>query len=404
MRQRCFLTLFTAAVAAAEPGLIRQIDVSQVEFAGLSPDRIQFALRPRMVMSQSASIREIHFSETYLGSIPVYVPPILENIEVRASETIERRLVVTIYFRDLQSLEELRRIIEDGRAVAKGKAVAEVGLNFLQSLVLWSRSALAPVTFSQEIPVAFPGGAFTRLGALGLLRTAEAAASVVDAGREHLGLTPANPYADSVLQAVARFQVEDKTGARQTIEVRGNALRTGDRGLITVRELAVPWEYDADLTMAIATGRVKVVKDSFDLSAGPLSSRQGEIRMVRQAKPAVEYTKMRHPAAGNKAIRVAPRASGSNLVYWELQTARPSMLKFDVTSSTWDRVAVFRGTELIYLRARRDGNRIVLDDPIDSRAKGSPLIAAGGVIGILQDERSALPASSVLEMLELSAK
>jgi hypothetical protein len=403
MRQRCFLILLAASAATAEPSLIRDVTLDRIEFAGISQDRIQFAIIPRIVTARSATIREIHFSETYLGAIPVYLPPILETIEARSSQTIERRLVVTIYFRDLESIEELRRIVGDGRAVAKGKAVAEVGLSLMQSLAVRSRTALAPFNFEHEIPVAFPGGALSRYGALGLLRTVEAAASIAEIGRQHLGLDD-NPYADWVIPVAARFEIEDGTGRKQTGEAGGYAVRHGARGLMIVRELAAPWEYDADLAVALQSKRVKVVKDSYELVAGPYSSKRDEIRMVRTSKAKVEYTTMRHPAAGNKSIRIAERASTSNLTYWELQKDLPEAGRYDIASTAWERLAVFRGNGIVYLRGRRDQDRILLDDPIDSRSKGSAVIGLDGIAGILQNEWSALPAQVALDALELPAK
>ena len=64
----------------------------------------------------------------------------------------------------------------------------------------------------------------------------------------------------------------------------------------------------------------------------------------------------------------------------------------------WERVAVFRlhvdaatkksSVDVLLLGARRDGQGIRLNEPVDAAVFGSPIVTPDGVIGLVQDEQT----------------
>jgi hypothetical protein len=58
--------------------------------------------------------------------------------------------------------------------------------------------------------------------------------------------------------------------------------------------------------------------------------------------------------------------------------------------------------EIVRLSARMVNGRLVFDDPIDSSALGSPVLSGDGLVGILQDENSAVGYSAAAAKLRLS--
>ncbi|MEJ7606452.1 MAG: hypothetical protein WKF37_09320 [Bryobacteraceae bacterium] len=100
-----------------------------------------------------------------------------------------------------------------------------------------------------------------------------------------------------------------------------------------------------------------------------------------------------------KLYDLSGRDSGTNAAQLEFMRPVAEGLDFGAVAeaganASLEQVAVFRARqgnakgsslELLILRARRENGRILLEEPIDSRAFGSPLLVAEGLLGMLQN-------------------
>jgi hypothetical protein len=192
--------------------------------------------------------------------------------------------------------------------------------------------------------------------------------------------------------------------------------------IITTAEAREPWAYDAEFLGKIKSGDVKLDKkslemqliptggqsagDSLEMSRGDFSvdergDADKEAMIVKKVPKDSNYSDKDDKDQFAK-IEVRRRASPTALSVITLQTsahqggfhAAPAAV---AQQDSWDGVALFRlvidaqnrvSIEVIEISARRDGQGIHLDEPVDPSFYGSPIIVPEGVLGIVQDEQS----------------
>ena len=114
-------------------------------------------------------------------------------------------------------------------------------------------------------------------------------------------------------------------------------------------------------------------------------------------------------------ISVLQRASRSNLVMVEFPAPPPggdpvtnidrrpdpngynSLLVFRYGAGVWTQNVE---PEIVSVSAKLVGGRLILDNPIDSSACGSPMISENGVVGILQEEKSGILFTTAADTLK----
>jgi hypothetical protein len=97
----------------------------------------------------------------------------------------------------------------------------------------------------------------------------------------------------------------------------------------------------------------------------------------------------------------------------ELEPVETTRIGAEKAEMAWDELAVFRfpggsnrlnaDPDLAFVQGVKGGTRIRLLSPVDASAFGSPLISQGGVVGILQNEQSALVLEEAYRILKVKA-
>lgn len=425
-------TLLTALAAfgqTAQEQPMVDIAIDKVGLALPGKDRIRFTVMPRIETRRDVAVRQVAFSQMRIGRIPVYVPPVTERLELKEGvpASPSRPLEVTVYLRDLESTGELQRIVRDGEAVVSGVVTVEVAVNPLVKLALFTRQVRSQVRFEKKTPVDIPGGVLGRASALALLRSADKAVDLLQAGKNRIAPNEEKTRAlaaveSSVVIALTRYELRDKQGAATVIEIARGGLRLGGGRILLPRESAEPWLYDFEAMVAIDSGEVKLAKESVDVTVFALdawlaapdgkpdeargwSLRRKQLRLLKTGK--AEETAMFGKARGKRVkVSVRKRASSGNVSLWELDgpgTANAPKLDLAPDARQWDRLALFRaqGPELeaILLACRLDGARIAFPDPIDSGAWGLPIVHGAAIAGVVQDEHSGLLIRDALRSL-----
>jgi hypothetical protein len=430
-----------AAAQVASTAASDQFHVEKVELLDVATDRIRFAVTPSITSPQSVRVKMITFYGLRINRIPVFVPPVAEELQFQPGVRVtpRRPMQVTVYLRDLDTLQPLIDLLHNEKVHIEGSALVEAKLDLLPSLLLRSRTAHAPMRFEADLPLFIPGGGSMQAQAIQALTLAEKGRGYVqktllallgtDATRQRLQET----FGQSVRFAVARYELTDSNHNRYPVEKMGVAFRIGETKFVTVRELTEPWKFDAALALKLKNKELTLVKDSYDLllwpngsaytglnskpiDANAVSSRRHEFRIAAIGDD--EQERMIATETGNKAtlVRTTPRASLANLAVLEFDAppkggAAITMIDRKPSASGYSALVAFRyaagdwmrnvDPELVRLSARVVNGRLVMDDPIDSSAFGSPVFSDDGLVGVVQDETSAILLANAAAKLKL---
>lgn len=418
-----------------------QFHIDKVELLDVAADRIRFAVSPSITPTQQVRVRLITFYGLRINRLPVFAPPVTEELQFQpgARVSLRRPMQVTIYLRDLDTLQPLIEMVRSEKVHFEGSALVEARLDLLPSLLLRKRTAHAPVRFQADLSLYIPGGTSLQSQALQILTAADKGRGYVektlltllgtDATRKRLQET----FAPSIWFAVARYELTDSNHNRYPMEKAGVAFRVNETKFVTVRELAEPWKFDADIALKLKNKELTMVDNSYDLllwpngsaytglnrqpiDANSVSLRKRDFRILDSGNDQPE--RMVATETGKRATLVSTmtRASAGNVAVLEFETppkGGPPITVIDTrpSASGYSALAAFRyaagdwmrnvDPEMVRLSARVVNGRLVLDDPIDSSAFGSPVFSDDGLVGILQDETSAVLYTNAATRLKL---
>jgi hypothetical protein len=407
-----------------------QVRIDKIELLDLQTDRIGLAVSPSFTPTRQVQVKTITFYGMKINRIPFFIPPVTEEIMLRPGvrATLRRPMSVTVYLRDLNSLEPLLDAVKGGHVHIEGYALVEAKLDLLPSLVLLKRTAHAPLRIDANLPLAIPGGSLAREQALKALTGAEAGRKLVRnsllalLGTDETQKQLQARFGASVMLAVARFELIDSNHNRYPVEKMGVAFRAGEKQVITPREMTEPWRFDPVIAMKLQRHELTIVNDSFDLLLWPAGSTYSRFngRPIGSAAVSLKRRNFRISDTGDAStersvsaelgkrpslVTTVPRASISNLSLLEFSDpikAGPAIEASDaiVPPEGYSALVAFRFAagpytetvepEIVRLSGKVSNGRIVLDDPVDASALGSPLIDDAGLVGILQDETSAI--------------
>jgi hypothetical protein len=413
-------------VSIAIPALVAQsapenqppvsLSFDGVDVKDVGADRVRFEVRSHVTASRKMKVKGVSFSHMRLGGVPIYLSAIEENLELEKGATVALpRIPLTVYFRDLDSLDPLVQAVRDGKTTVSGQARADLDLNLLERVAAHDQGPHAEMPIDVTIPVEVPGGNAGKTAALTALRGAQFALNL---GSSALGSVHKSrkaweqdllaKYGPSLVIAESRYSIK-QNDQQMDFYVRGMGFRITEDKVVFSGEMIEPWKYDPDVAVALQTGEASLVKENCDLlvwlngeTLDPNSARsllRGQISVDHNStKSDVAYM-----AVEKKRVKVKLLKRDSDANYAVLKFTQPEdkgtalSLAADAVrhSQNWDRVTVFRADdagklELISMPAHSQNGRIVLEDAIDERAFGSLLVTADGAVGMVQDEHSGM--------------
>ena len=124
-----------AQAPATQPDLVG-VAIDGVDLKDVSTDRVRFEIRSHVTADRHLKIKRVHFEHMYLGNLPIYLSPIDERLELeKGVAAVLPRVPVTIYFRDLDSLEPLEHAVREEKATVIGKARIDLDLNLIEKVL-----------------------------------------------------------------------------------------------------------------------------------------------------------------------------------------------------------------------------------------------------------------------------
>src|SRR5580698_2386530 len=141
---------------SANPPVTTSID--RLELVAITSDHARFDLHARVTATRNITVARIRFEEMRLGEIPFYLSPVDQKMELKSGqEAMLPAIAMTIYYRDLDTLEPLEEVVRNGEIRVRGRADADLDLSLLEKLALRRWSGHANVPIDDRIEVSLPG-------------------------------------------------------------------------------------------------------------------------------------------------------------------------------------------------------------------------------------------------------
>ena len=408
------LVAFQAATPSLNP--LNGIELRSIEVSDLNSDRVRFQLHLGGIAQEDIALRALSFDSATVNGIPVFLPPI--SARFRLSKGQEFRAIgalqAELYFRDLDSLTPLRRMVQDKKADVRATIRLQPDLSLLQRMVLRASGAWVSTTFERSVGVEVPGGMVGRGAALMALAAADSLWVLGRSGLEWRNQRDAfvqqvrATYAPRVLVIETRYQVRGKDGRQALLTWRGLGFHQSGGQVIVPAEAIEPWLFDSTVADAIASGAAEVIKSSLDIVARmttgtSYSLRNGNLKIVRVAQDRSKAISVRR----RKVYEVRERNSTANVAKLLITSSLLSKLREATANGAAQTVAVFRlrdsaaeqWPEILILSATGENGTTRLVEPVDLRASGSPVINQDGMVGILLDQSTIASMQAIREKL-----
>lgn len=418
------LASLPVAIGAQQPAntvLPATVKMESFSIENVKSDRVEMVARLGLYPERSFKTHQLGFFAMRVNEIPVYVASLYGDFQLKKDETLTLPdLHITVYFRDVPSLDPVRRMIQEQRAQVTGQIVADIDASPLEKLALHSLHPRIVVPFSKQIPVAVPGGPLGATAALAALDVA----------------TQAGPLAAAVMGTIApgkdaawrnRLATEE---ARHLVVVRTHSVLTDADGSIPLdyiqlgfwispttvlvpAEAIRPWEFDPDASARLGAGAA-VDKKTIELTVTPLvadadkpaawSLQAKDFKIAYDGAPAKESV-VNSAKGGTTQIRERGAANNYALLrFRDGVTGNP--VKFaDPGAQDLERLGVLRleraslggdpKAEVVLLPGNLESKEIHLTQQIDDSAYGSPLFSSDGVVGMVVDENYAILSSDI---------
>ncbi len=419
-----FTAAFAVAVVAASAAAVRAVEapslgvkITRVAFAGASPDGAELDVYVQAESRRAVTVRSFSFHRWQANTMPAYIQPVLKRVDIPAGQPMELGpFRVAFYFRDLNSLEPLRLMVDESRLRIQGRARVEIALGWIGRLAMWSSRGVLWFPIDQDLPVDIPGGALGQASARAVVALGDplvrAGTGLRRAREESLtqAWSQANPRIAIVRTSFGLQTEGGETISRQTV---GTGVVIAPWSILVPREILEPWRFDPDLAFALDRGALRLLpgseievvlpatadqpEQSFRASRSELGVVSGQCRQERvllfDANGSARKVKVCRGDGPEGLARLEIQATVNRpYLPWRFaridpgQTVELAVLRLlnepDFGGRWW---------EIVNLPAQQQGGAIRLLEPLDRSAAGSPLLLDGALLGVVQDENGGSP-------------
>ena len=412
------MSVLAAAGGLAQPAVqaptVGNFQVKEINVAEIDTSHVKLIVDLSLTATQSATLENLRLISFHLNGQPVFASPLNQEIVINKGTTMALPpIYVTVLFRDLNSTEPLRRMIESQSVRIDGELVADVRLTLVEKLALHTQHPSVEIALNQDVPVTLGGTPLERNVALGILKVIDSGLKVKTVADKYIPGTQPQWIRDLQANAQANlFAVESTyTLARGDASYPVTSVHLGFRvapaRVVTLAEADAPWKYDAEFLGAVQSGAAKLVKHSLEIQLRPVAQgdplRLGAKDFTVDLRGAPEEDTLIAANGKHGKMKVLRRASPTSLAVLTLHAppAPPALAAASTAVAardSWEHVAVFRlredaatrkpSVDVLQLGARRDGLGIRLSEPVDGAVFGSPIVTPDGVIGLVQDEQT----------------
>ena len=406
----------TGSSFATTPGALGGVKVQSTRVAEIDSAHLRLAIDLIITPTQTATLDDLHLTELHLNGLPAFAEPIRQQINLEnGKDSALPPIFITVQFRDVTTVVPLREMIEKQSVHVNGQIAAAIKMNFLDRLAVRIQHPRVSLALNEDVPIDFGASPLQRRAALGLLSVVEVGLRGSTLARMEIpGLEsqwirelreqgPANVFG---VETTYSLKVHKSTYP-VSFEQLGFRLALG-KGVVTAEAVA-PWQFDPEMLARLKSGEAKLIKKSTDIQlhtigrqGEPLLLSQGDFRLEQRGRADQHGLIVQHQDQDDYSrINVRLRATPDTMAVIDLK-GPPASGGFAVAPAAtlqlpaWEKVALYRivqdpptgrrSIDVIQLSARRDGQAIHLDHPVDPSFFGSPILVPEGVLGIVQDE------------------
>jgi len=410
---------------ASSPLAVPEVRVEKVELSDIGADGVVASVRLSAMARNSATLRAIVFDQITINGVRVHVPAVAGPIRMKAGEAIDGLpdLRATLMYRELDSLEPLRRAVRDGAARVHAVVRAQLEMNLFEKLILRTGDAWVTFAIDQDVPIGIPGGALGRVAAVGALLAAEpvwiAGQSAQEWRRNRTALAGKvrGSLAGNLVMLETRYELRARDGETALLHGWSCGFRMGNGEVVAPAEAVEPWNFDDSMAQALESGDVSVDASKTEILATPVAAgrtyslQRKELRILRMAGGSETAISI----ADKRRYHVRFRDRDENAVLLEIPALKDAGGGLEASArmrrdGDWQPAAVVRfdgvgnggneGAPVVWLtEARWEDGRYRIKDSVDASAFGSPLWTSDGVVGLLQDESSAAEIDGLLKKL-----
>lgn len=407
---------FAVCRSASDVSAIAGIHCETVSLAHIDSDSAELELTISGSVSESFTAESIAFDHVTVNGIPLRVLPARGPFRFRKGQPLDLPpFSAAVSFRQVSSLDPLRRMISDEIAHVHAGLLVRLDLNPIEMLAVRARNVWMAANLEQDLPIAVPGGKIGKLAALAALTAAEPVWELGNRGREWRDRraefrTRAETISKSLVDIQTTFDVRSHADNLQSIESHSIGFILPSGRVLTVGEAVEPWIYSSSLAQALSRREVSLVPESVEVIVrlvspipgvpSQFSLRNGQLQIMnRQLKTSHVLS-----SAPKGIYRMALRDTPENVGLIELQGFHPLenglALASESEQADWLPAAVFRHDSSSRLAiwvtdAQLENGRYTLREPSPDAA-GSPVWLGSGAAGILQDDSSGIAVQAAL--------
>lgn len=253
----------------------------RIEYAGLNYDdlsvhRLRLRLRLQLqVPRDDISLVEIRFDDLTANGIPLSVEPYTTPVDLRKDELVELAapILVSLYFRELSSLDPLRQLLKKRTVVLRGTihVGARIRKGVLKVLTL-GQVLRKRVEFEREVPFVFLENSLAKMVAEQVLNELEDPNSLLgtkwlDEQLQLQALVRRGKELEPGLVPVVtgyQFAREGDAGADE-LEQSATGFFVSPDLIVTTKQALEPWKYDPELAYLRQSG-YRVRQESYDVA------------------------------------------------------------------------------------------------------------------------------------------
>lgn len=394
------------------PAGLGSIQVKTASVGTIDTSHLEVVVDLTLTPAQSGTLKGLQLCSLHLNGLPVFAAPVEQEIVLRKGEAVELpSITVSVFYHDLYSATPLEQMLDKQVVNVRGELVSDLEVGFLAKLALHSEHPRIVLDINQDVPVVMGVSALQRRLALGLLSAIDdqmSAGSVtgklIDKLRPEWIRNLETQAQTSLVVVQSNYSIDvARVSYPINAEALGFRMPTGE--IATSAEMLSPWKYDAEFLSQLGSGSAKLVKNSHEIRIAALPHDVPPLSLAatdfsEQARGNPEEDKVMVVGKSREQIHLLKRATPSALAILLPKTKVQAQgfanaPEAVLGQNTWDKVLVFRlrsgkkadrTVEPLELGARRDGDSIRLNQPVDESVFGSPIITPEGVIGIVQDE------------------
>lgn len=398
------LLLLGSSVATSQEPL--QAEIKHVELVDLATDHVTLEIRLRVQASRSIRVRQLTFHEIRLNGMPVHIGALTRPFELPADQfTVLAPLDATIYFRELPDLDALHRILQTSRAHLKGLARADLNLRWAARIALGSRTATAWAPFDAELRAELPGGLpgyAAALATLGLADGMMRGSAELHLLRERWLGSAHNASLGRTAVVRATIPLRTKSGQRTSLETTGIGILSATGQVLIPHAIIEPWRYDADLAAAVVRRQIRrkgkprvhiTASDSAAESVIPkieLGDCQDQRNFVVRGEQTTRVRLCAPSGPGALATGQLP-AAWPPITPWARMPLRDGETREAIVFSVLGDGPTAPPTwETQFVSVTRRAGQLLLETPVSSAARGSPVLVDGRLVGQVQTEDQAL--------------